>query len=151
MYKYSKFGSREVINKAFRMIGQIVGDDKIAKQNDIKELEIANPATAGSHAVEFFNFYGPDIKEFIRVSFPGSLEKTFSVLLADSPAYGFEHVLGALGFAFNRCDKWEENKQTQQFTRKLFYTEKMRENVFLNKELIEQLQTYSIKKYNKLN
>ena len=155
-YKFSKFaGGKETTNRAFRLITQIVGEDKIQKPQVAKDEQTSNqvsekPAVQNLGTlpeVQFDNFFGPDVKELFKVSVPFSGEKVAQCLLGPkSPIFGFEHVLPSIdGMEFIRAEPWEENVKNSCYTRKLVYTHRRMDNVYLNKELFEDTQTFALK------
>lgn len=150
--KYSKFGGKEIINKVFRLVTQIVGQDKIIKEKGGEKdgQEGKTGGTDGKEANELFfeNFFGPEVKEIIKVQIAYPPEKVAQCLVGPkNTIFGFEHVMPALGMEVVRIDPWEENTKTGSFARRFVYSHRRMDNIFLNKEIIDQTQTYTSKGY----
>ena len=147
--RFSKFsGGKEAFQRAVKLITQTLGEEKVVKARvDPKEQEKSDAqAAAGSEEVNFENFFGTDLKEVIRVPMPFSAEKVAQVLLGPKvPVHGFELVVPSLGMEFIRADDWEENQKSGNWSRKFIYAHKRTDQLFLNRELFEQVQTFGIK------
>lgn len=150
--KYSKFSNRDVIVRAGKLLSQIVGEDKVVNKKDEKVVEKAGETQGSGRVVAevvFDSFFGSEVKELFKVAMGYSVEKVAACLLGPKiPIYGFEQVINSIGMRLVRSDQWEENSKTGSFTRKFIYSLKHMENVFQNTEIIEQTQTFNLKKYN---
>lgn len=100
------------------------------------------------HEVAFDNYFGSNVKELLKTVFAYSADKTAQCLLGPKlPVYGFEQVVNSVGMKLVRSDPWDENAKTGSMTRKFIYSIRHSDNVFHNTEIVEQTQTYTVKKY----
>ena len=150
-YKYSKFLSKDATSRAEKLVSQIVGEEKVSstkKEEKSNEKQDEVSGTFGQLGeVTFENFFGVEVKELFRSVLTYPIEKIAQCLLGPkSPIYGFEQVLPSVGMRLIRSDPWENNLRTQTSTRKFLYSIKHLDNVFQNTEIVESVQSFSIKK-----
>jgi hypothetical protein len=111
-----------------------------------KQEEMANPAV-GTQEVVFDNFFGADVKEVFKSTLTYPIEKVSQCLFGPKTSvYGFEQILPGVGMRLIRSDPWEINSRTGAGTRKFLYSIKHVDNVFQNTEIIESVQSFSIRK-----
>lgn len=129
-----------------------MGEDKVKtnKKGEDVAKKLSESQVMGSkqvYEVTFENFFGASVKELFKVVFTYTAEKTAQCLLGPKlPVYGFEQVINSLDMKLVRSDPWEENQKSGSLTRKFIYSVKHMDNIFQNTEIIEQLQTYQVKK-----
>ena len=70
----------------------------------------------------FDGFFGPEVKEIIRVQLHLSSEKVQQIMLGPkNPVLGFESIFSALGTVLVKSEAWEENPKTGGFNRRMTY------------------------------
>lgn len=150
-YKYSKFsGGKETTQRVIKLITQIVGEEKIVrdKREERTEANIKNSKEFQSEYDEviFSNYGGSDTKEIFRATIPFSGDKVCAYLLGPkTPLFSFQHVMPLVGMKFIRADNWEENPRTGNFTRSFSYQMRKTDNIFMNKEIYQNVQTFTLK------